>query len=173
VLQENIAGARLVKAFVRGKHEAARFEVANDALAQENVRIMQIMASMSPILTMIIDAGIMLVVWLGGRHAMHGTLTLGQIIAFTNYLMATLHPLIQMTQLSNNWANGVASAKRINEVLDAVPEVMELANAVPLPLKFVVKLLFPTSRSIIMTSTHSRYLKISPPVQSLARLLHC
>ncbi|GAB6277087.1 MAG: hypothetical protein SAMD01599839_16270 [Rectinema sp.] len=69
---------------------------------------------------------IVLVVWLGGLQTIHGNLSLGQIIAFTNYLMATLQPLTMMTQLSNNWANGLASAKRINEVLDAEPEVAEL-----------------------------------------------
>ena len=133
VLQENIAGARLIKAFVRGKYETERFETANDNLAQENVRVMQIMASMSPILTMLINIGIIVVVWLGGLQSIQGDLTLGQIVAFTNYLMATLHPLISMTQLSNNWANGLASSKRINEVLDAEPEVAELPNASSLP----------------------------------------
>ena len=133
VLQENIAGARLIKAFVRGEYETERFEIANDNLAQENVRVMQIMASMSPILTMLINIGIILVVWLGGLQSIQGDLTLGQIVAFTNYLMATLHPLISMTQLSNNWANGLASSKRINEVLDAEPEVAELPNASSLP----------------------------------------
>ena len=133
VLQENIAGARLIKAFVRGEYETERFEIANDNLARENVRVMKIMASMSPILTMLINIGIILVVWLGGLQSIQGDLTLGQIVAFTNYLMATLHPLISMTQLSNNWANGLASSKRINEVLDAEPEVAELPNASSLP----------------------------------------
>ena len=91
------------------------------------------MSSMSPILTMLINTGIVLVVWLGGGQAIHGNLSLGQIVAFTNYLMATLQPLTMMTQLSNNWANGLASAKRINEVLDAEPEVSEAPDAVSLP----------------------------------------
>ena len=64
---------------------------------------------------------------------MNGTLTLGQIVAFTNYLLATMNPLIQMTQLSNVWANGLASLRRINEVLDAVPDVEEAADALALP----------------------------------------
>jgi ATP-binding cassette subfamily B protein len=133
VLQENIAGARLVKAFVRGKHEAERFGEANANLARENVKVMQLMASMGPILTLLINIGIVLIVWLGGLQTIRGDLTLGQIVAFTNYLMATLQPLTMMTQLSNNWANGLASAKRINEVLDAEPEVAERPDAVALP----------------------------------------
>jgi len=133
VLQENIAGAHLVKAYVRGPYESSRFEQANKNLADENIKVMQLMSSMSPILTMLINIGIVLVIWLGGGQAIHGTLSLGQIVAFTNYLMATLQPLTMMTQLSNNWANGLASAKRINEVLDAEPEVAEAPDAVSLP----------------------------------------
>jgi ATP-binding cassette, subfamily B, multidrug efflux pump len=54
-------------------------------------------------------------------------------VAFTNYLLATMNPLIMMTQLSNTWANGLASAKRINEVLERVPEVREAVDAESLP----------------------------------------
>ena len=133
VLQENIAGARLVKAFVRGTYETERFEAANTDLAQKNISVMQLMVFMSPILTLLINIGIVLVIWLGGIQSIQGNLTLGQIVAFTNYLMATLQPLTMMSQLSNNWANGLASAKRINEVLDTTPEVVEMPEALSLP----------------------------------------
>ncbi|HBK58971.1 MAG TPA: hypothetical protein DDZ37_06435 [Spirochaetaceae bacterium] len=118
---------------MREKHEEERIGEANANLARENVKVMQLMAFMSPILTLLIDIGIVLVVWLGGLQTIRGDLTLGQIVAFTNYLMATLHPLTMMTQLSNTWANGLASAKRINEVLDAEPEVSERPDALTLP----------------------------------------
>ena len=72
-------------------------------------------------------------IWVGGLQAIGGSLTLGQIVAFTNYLITTMTPLIMMTQLSNTWANGIASAHRINEVLDTVPEVQEDPQALPLP----------------------------------------
>jgi len=71
-----------------------------------------------------------------GMQAIKGTLSLGQIVAFTNYLLATMNPLIMMTQLSNTWANGLASAKRINEVLDAESEVAESPDAAELPSGF-------------------------------------
>jgi ATP-binding cassette subfamily B protein len=135
VLQENIAGARLVKAFVRGEHEANRFNRANEDLTDGTVKVMQFMSSMSPALTLLINIGMVAVIWIGGLQVIGGTVTLGQIVAFTNYLLATMLPLIQMTQLSNTWANGMASAKRINEVLDSVSEVAEASDAVPLPEK--------------------------------------
>lgn len=125
VLQENIAGARLVKAFVRADREAGRFEGANEELTRGTIRVMQFNSSMTPLLTVFVNIGMVLVLWLGGIQAVRGRMSLGQIIAFTNYLLATMNPLIMMTQLANTWASGLASAKRINEVLEAKPEVVE------------------------------------------------
>jgi ATP-binding cassette subfamily B protein len=125
VLQENISGARLVKAFVRGEFETRRFEIANDDLTDRTVRVMQFMSTMSPAMTIFVNIGIVLVVWYGGLQAIQGEMKIGQVVAFTNYLLTTMTPLIMMTQLSNTWANGLASARRINEVLDTVPEVLQ------------------------------------------------
>jgi ATP-binding cassette, subfamily B, multidrug efflux pump len=125
VLQENIAGARLVRAFVRSGREEARFEEANEAFARGTSRVMEYMSSMGPALAFIINAGVALVIWLGGAQASRGEVTVGQIVAFTNYLLATMSPLVMMTQLANTWANGLASAKRVNEVFDAEPEVVD------------------------------------------------
>lgn len=133
VLQENIAGARLVKAFVRADHENSRFEEANEDLTSGTVRVMEFMSSMTPALTIFINIGMVLVVWLGGAQTISGKLSIGQIVAFTNYLLATLNPLIMMTQLSNTWANGLTSAKRVNEVLDAELDVREAPNPIALP----------------------------------------
>jgi ATP-binding cassette subfamily B protein len=133
VLQENIAGARLVKAFVRGDYEARRFETANQDLTANTVTVMQFMSTMSPALTIFINIGIALVIWYGGLQVIDQNMQIGQIVAFTNYLLTTMTPLIMMSQLSNTWANGLASARRINEVLDTDPEVPHPAEAIPLP----------------------------------------
>ena len=133
VLQENIAGARLVKAFVRADFEGRRFEVANEDLTDHSVKVMQFMSSMSPALTVFVNIGMVIVIWDGGLRAIRGDLSVGQIVAFTNYLLTTMTPLIMMTQLSNVWANGIASAKRVGEVLDTVPEVQDLPDALALP----------------------------------------
>jgi ATP-binding cassette subfamily B protein len=136
VLQENISGARLVKSFVRADREGERFEAANEDLTEGTVKVMQFMSSMTPALTVFINIGMVVVIYMGGIQAIKGTLSLGQIVAFTNYLLATMTPLIMMTQLSNTWANGLASAKRINEVLDAESEVAESPDAAELPSGF-------------------------------------
>ena len=133
VLQENTAGVRLVKAFVRADFEGQRFEGANEAYTNHSVRVMQIMSSMSPVLTMCVNIGMVIVIWSGGMQSIRGDLTIGQIVAFTNYLLTTMGPLTMMTMLSNTWASGLASAGRVNEVLDTVPEVLDSPNAISLP----------------------------------------
>jgi ATP-binding cassette subfamily B protein len=133
VLQENISGARLVKAFVRADHEVGRFGVANQDLTDRTAKVMRYTSSMTPALTMLINAGMVLVIWMGGLQSIGGKLSLGQIVAFTNYLLATMHPLIMMTQLSNTWANGLASAKRVNEVLETQPDIVPPADPRFLP----------------------------------------
>jgi ATP-binding cassette subfamily B multidrug efflux pump len=133
VLQENLSGVRLVRAFVRADFEEKRFETANSAFAGESVRVMKFMAGMSPLLTMCVNIGMVVVIWAGGLDAIRGDLTLGQVVAFTNYLLTTMTPLIMMTNLSNVWANGIASSRRIGEVLDEVPEVRDEPGALDLP----------------------------------------
>ena len=133
VLQENIAGVRLVKAFVRARYEDARFEQANEAFTHDSVRVMRFMATMSPALTTFVNIGLVVVIWAGGAQAIRGDLSVGQIVAFTNYLLTTMTPLIMMTRLANVWANGIVSARRVNEVLDTSPEVQDLPGALPLP----------------------------------------
>ncbi len=133
VLQENVAGVHLVKAFVRADYEGERFETTNEDVTERSVKVMQFMSTMTPSLTMCINIGLVIVIWAGGLQSIHGNLTIGQIVAFTNYLMTTMTPLTMMTMLSNTWASGMASARRINEVLDTVPEVRDAPEAQTLP----------------------------------------
>jgi len=133
VLQENIAGVRLVRAFVRADFEGERFAGANQDLTARSIRVMEFMSVMSPALTVCVNIGMVIVIWAGGLQAIRGQLTLGQIVAFTNYLLTTMTPLIMMTNLSNTWAAGIASAERVDEVLATVPEVGDEPDARPLP----------------------------------------
>lgn len=135
VLQENISGARLVKAFVRANFEGERFEIANEDLTDRSVKVMEFMSTMSPALTIFINIGMVIVIWSGGLQAIQGSLSVGQIVAFTNYLITTMTPLTMMTMLSNTWASGMASARRVNEVLDTIPEVLDDSAAQTLPQK--------------------------------------
>ncbi|MFZ2097388.1 MAG: ABC transporter ATP-binding protein [Anaerolineales bacterium] len=133
VLQENISGARLVKAFVRADFENERFESANEGFTSNSVSVMRFMSTMSPALTVFVNIGMVIVIWAGGLQAIRGTMTVGQIVAFTNYLLTTMTPLVMMTMLSQTWANGIASAKRVNQVLEVTPDVQDQPEARELP----------------------------------------
>jgi len=132
VLQENIAGARLVKALVRADHEAARFAVVNGEMTDQSIRVMKFMAAMMPVLSVCVSAGMVIVVWSGGLQAIQGRLSLGQIVAFSNYLLSTMVPLVMMTLLSNTWAAGLVSLRRLDEIFDTVPDVRDRPDAVTL-----------------------------------------
>jgi ATP-binding cassette subfamily B protein len=142
VLQENVAGVRLVKAFVRADFEGQRFEAANKNYTDESVRVMQFMSSMSPALTVCVNIGMVIVIWAGGMQSIHGSLSVGQIVAFTNYLLTTMTPLTMLANLSNNWANGLASAKRVNEIFNTVPEVQDVPDALALPISTSGRVVF-------------------------------
>jgi ATP-binding cassette subfamily B protein len=133
VLQENISGVRVVKAFVRADHENQRFEVANDDFTEKNVKVMQWMAFLFPVLTLLINVGIVIVYWRGGLQAMTGDLSTGEIVAFSNYLLSAMFPLMIMAMLANVLAAGNASAERIDEVLSDTPEVQDKPQAAVLP----------------------------------------
>ena len=133
VLQENIAGVRVVKAFVRDEHEARRFEVSNEDYTERNIRIMEWMATMGPTLSTCVNIGIVVVIWRGGLQVISGQLTTGEIVAFVNYLQTALGSLLIMGNLASVWAAGIASSKRVNELLETIPEVEDAPNAPALP----------------------------------------
>ncbi len=134
VLQENIAGVRVVKAFVRARFEGQRFEQANEDFTERNIRVTRLMSILGPILTLALNIGIVIVVWSGGLQSIRlGNLSTGQIVAFVNYLQTTIVPLMNLVNLANIWAAAIASAGRVNEVLEAVPEVQDAPDAVSLP----------------------------------------
>jgi ATP-binding cassette subfamily B multidrug efflux pump len=129
VMQENVAGIRLVKAFVREPFEEQRFGLANQAYCEQSAKVMRFAAWMPPVLTLSVNVGLVVVIWAGGLASARGQLSIGQIVAFTNYLLTTMTPLVMMTMLSNIWASGIASAKRVDEVLSVVPQIGDAPGA--------------------------------------------
>ncbi|HLO29559.1 MAG TPA: ABC transporter ATP-binding protein [Anaerolineales bacterium] len=133
VLQENIAGVRLVKAFVRADYESERFAEANEDFTDRNIRVMRFMATLFPAMSIFVNLGIVIVIWAGGIQSAGGGVSVGKIVAFINYLQTTMGPLGIMVMLANVAAAATASAERINEVLDTVPEVQDVPHPLPLP----------------------------------------
>ncbi|MGC9348510.1 MAG: ABC transporter ATP-binding protein, partial [Anaerolineae bacterium] len=132
VLQENLAGIRVVKAFVRVDRENARFEEANVDLMDQHIRVARMLAFLFPSLMLIINVGIAGVIWLGGARLLEGTFTIGEIVASFNYLTFSLFPMVMLAGMLAPLSAADASAGRILEVLDDEPEV-ENAPEVAIP----------------------------------------
>ncbi len=131
VLQENLAGVRVVKAFVRGGHESARFDTANVDLMQQSIYTMRILSLLIPTMSLVLNLGTVLVVWLGGLDVQVGDMTVGRIVAFVNYLLSTMFPLMMMGMMVNQIFAAEASSERIIEVFDTEPAVQERPDARP------------------------------------------
>lgn len=142
VLQENIAGVRVVKAFARQKYEEQRFEKVNFDFTATNIKILKIVSTILPLMTILVSAGTLVIIWFGGQQAIYGELSVGQIVAFTNYLSTTMVPLMIMGMLVSVFASAEASAERVDEVLSAEPEVQDKSGAIDLPEKIVGRIDF-------------------------------
>ena len=129
VMQENLAGMRVVKAFVRAVHEIRRFGSANDQLTAETIRAGRTVIIMQPFMMITINLGIVCALWFGGVRVIQGTMTVGEIVAFVNYLSTTLFSLMMVSQLVIQMARARASAQRIQQVLDTEPIVQDKLNA--------------------------------------------
>jgi ATP-binding cassette subfamily B protein len=142
VLQENISGIHVVKAFVRSDYENQRFDQANVDLMERSITVMQTMAFMMPVMFLLINIGIVLVVWAGGIQAINSTMSKGEIIAVTNYLMTTMFPLLILSMIASSLAGAGASAERILEVFDSIPRIQDSPRAVVYPRNGVGKVVF-------------------------------
>ncbi len=129
VLQENLAGVRVVKAFVREGHEIERFDDANVQLMDKNIRIMSLVAILMPTMVLVLNLAVAGAVWIGGTATLGGGMTVGQLVASINYLMFAMFPLMMLAGMMGPIAAANASAGRILEVLDAEPKVRERADA--------------------------------------------
>jgi len=129
VMQENLAGVRVVKAFVREAHEIGRFRKANEQLMHQNITAAQVLALNMPLVMLILNSGVVAALWLGGVQVKAGSLQVGQIIAFTNYLTQTLFSIMMVSMLTMRLSRSEASAERIQEVFDSQPEVVNRPGA--------------------------------------------
>ena len=129
ILQENLAGVRVVKAFVRERHEVKRFEQANVALMEKNIQVMRLVAVLIPTMTLILNLGVVGIIWFGGSATLAGDMTVGKIVASINYLGFALFPLMMLAGMLAPIAAADASASRILEVLESDPKVRNKPSA--------------------------------------------
>ncbi len=115
-MREYLAGIRVVKAFNRFDYEESRFEEVNDNLRDVSLKGMRILALFNPIVGLIVNMGIVLILWIGGLRVNIGNLEVGKIMAFTNYMNRLLFSLVMTTRILNMYIRAKASAERIEEV---------------------------------------------------------
>ncbi|MBN1262036.1 MAG: ABC transporter ATP-binding protein [Anaerolineae bacterium] len=132
-LEQNLRGARIVKAFAQENAEIARFEEENARWFETSARSARLRALNAPLLTLIANAGLVFVIWYGGRLAIAGQLTFGELVAFTTYLGQLADPVRRMGMIIPILAIASAAGERIFEILDAESEVKEAPDAYDLP----------------------------------------
>jgi ATP-binding cassette, subfamily B, multidrug efflux pump len=148
ILQEDLAGMRVIRAFVREGDQIARYGTANDALLDKNLQAMRMFSSNFPLVFFFANLGTLAIIWYGGLQTMGGQLSIGELIAFNTYLSFLLQPVLTIGFLSAGISRAGASSQRIFEILDAPLEVHDAPDARPLP---------PIHGYVELTDVHFRY----------------
>jgi len=129
VLSENLSGIRVIRAFAKRRTEKERFDASSDDLTTTAIRVSRISALLGPMTTLVVNAAIIAILWVGGIHIDGGRLSQGEIIAFINYITQILLALIVVSNLVIIFTKASSSANRVNEVLGVKVSVSEEGNA--------------------------------------------
>ncbi len=117
-IQEALQNVRVIKSFVRGEYEEARFEAANKELKESSLRAFRVVIFQMPLMMLFMNATTLAVVWMGGSQILAGEMPVGDLTAFTTYIVQVLMSLMMLAMVLLQSSRAVASAQRINEVLD-------------------------------------------------------
>lgn len=128
VVQENLSGIKVVKAFGREEQEIQKFREHNLTYMQMSRKLVKLWGILYPAVELMAGAGVLIVLWFGGRFVIQGKLTLGEFVAFNTYLAMLIWPAIALGWVVNITQRGAASMTRLNEVFDEKPDVSEPAD---------------------------------------------
>lgn len=123
VVQENVTGARVVKAYVREDTEEKRFDDANISLMESNLRVQTLMAILQPLLMIILNLSVIAVIVIGGWQVQAQSMKVGEVMAAITYLTQVLHGVMMMSMMFQTLAKASASANRLREVLETDPVI--------------------------------------------------
>jgi len=132
ILQENLAGIKVVKAFVREPEQQARFERSADELMGQQISVARLFTFLFPLVFLIANLGQAAVYYFGGQQIIQGTLTFGEWQKFSLYLVYVFFPLGMLGMIITQMSQAAASAKRVFEILDTQSEVRDQPGALPL-----------------------------------------
>ncbi len=125
VVQENVSGARVVKAYVRENFETKRFSHANDDLTTTTLRVQKIMAVLGPVLTIVLNVSVVAIIFIGGEQieSIASEMKVGSIMAAITYITQILHSITMVSMMFMSITRAKASAERINEILETDPVI--------------------------------------------------
>lgn len=125
IMQENVSGSRVVKAYVKEDYETERFNKANDELVGTQLDVLLLLSYMTPVMNIILNLSVVAVIKVGGIQVMDGSATPGNVMAAITYCSQVLNAVMRMTMIFQTASRGVASQKRIIEVLNCEPSIKD------------------------------------------------
>jgi ATP-binding cassette subfamily B protein len=131
-VQENLAGVRMIRAFVQERAEMRRFEELNRQYIAQNIKLVRIQGLFQPLLEALIGFTFAVVLWTGGRDVLRGRITIGSFVMFNTYMGTLVWPMIALGWVVNLMQRGGASLSRINQILDETPTVAAPPAPVPM-----------------------------------------
>ncbi len=124
-LQENVNGARMVKAYVRENYEESRFDIASSEYMDKNIKVSKVMAIIHPLMSIIMNAAVLAIIYIGGWEVEARNMQVGEVMAAITYTTRVLSSIMMMNMIFNSVTRAKASAERINEVIDTGSEIKE------------------------------------------------
>jgi len=132
VVQENISGNRVVKAFAKEDYEISKFSIANEGFKDKNLKSSKIWEKYLPILDSLAGVLTVLMIFVGGVMVINGTLTFGELVMFNSFIWALSNPMKMAGWLLNDVQRFIASAEKVEDLLETEPKIASLHNVVPI-----------------------------------------
>ena len=148
VVQENVSGARVVKAYVKEGHEIGRFKTANGELRDVNLKVQRLMATLSPVLMIIMNASVIAILLIGGKEVQNDIsvimmggegIEVGDVMAAITYITQILMSMMMVSMMFQTMTRAAASAKRITEMLECDPAIKGAENSPATEIKGAVE----------------------------------
>lgn len=133
MIREAFGAARVIRAFVQEEREIRRFRRQNERTFQENLRISRLIAAQVPLVSLLTAAGLVAVLWFGGRMVAGGLMSVGSLVAFLAYAALAVEPAVSLSRAYGSVRQGLGALDRVLELMHPAGEVVDAADAEPLP----------------------------------------
>ena len=131
VMQENVSGSRVVRAYVQEEHEEERFDVANRELVDTQRSALELMATLSPLMNIVMNLAVVAIIKIGSIEVQAGAITPGTVMSAITYSAQILNSVTSMAMVFQNITRGIASARRVTELLETEPAIQDGPGAAP------------------------------------------